>query len=63
MGYFERRATQKWENRPQPFGLRRKSGHTSLSSLTVDPATAFGFRLVWPDFRPQRHRAKVNNRL
>ena len=25
------------ENWPQPFGLRRKSGHTSLSASTVDP--------------------------
>ena len=56
------------ENPPRPFGfhpnaqgarvwdpgLRRKSGHTSLPASTVGPATAFGRRLVWPDFRAQR---------
>ena len=42
------------ENPPRPLGLRRKSGHTSLPASTVGPATAFGRRLVWPDFRAQR---------
>ncbi len=40
---------------PGAPGLRRKSVHTSLKSSTVGPATAFGFRLVWTDFRSQRH--------
>jgi hypothetical protein len=41
-------------NPPRPFGLRRKSGHTSLSALAVGSSTAFGLRLVWPDLRSQR---------
>jgi hypothetical protein len=44
------------ENPPRPFGLRRKSSHTSLPASTVGPATVFGRRLVWLDFRLQRCR-------
>ena len=53
---------------PRPFGLRRKSGHTSLPASTLEPPKPFGRRppphrrrpvdggpdLVWPDFRSQR---------
>src|ERR1035441_7110571 len=49
-------------NWPHPFGLRRKSGHTCRrggSSSAVEPATAFGFRLVWPDFRPDRKSTRL----
>ena len=30
------------ENRPRPFGLRRKSGHTSFSPSTVGPPQPSG---------------------
>ena len=43
------------KNGPRPFGLRGKSGHTFVVVLTCGAATAFGLRLVWPDFPAQRH--------
>ena len=51
------------ENWPQPSGLRRKSGHTSLSSSTVDPPQPSDSTLSGPILVRNAARAKGNNRL
>lgn len=55
VGHWSDERQRNRENWPRPFGLRRKFGHTSLPASTVGPATVFGRRLVWPNFRSQRH--------
>jgi hypothetical protein len=42
MNYWSDARQRTGENRPRPFGLRRKSGHTSFSPLTVDPPQPSG---------------------
>jgi hypothetical protein len=42
------------ENWPQPFGLRRKSGHTSLSASTLEPPKPSASASSGPIFARQR---------
>jgi len=57
MDYWSDERQRNRKNRPRPFGLRRKSGHTSFSPSTVGAPQLAAARLglVWPDFRSQRH--------
>jgi hypothetical protein len=48
---------------PSPEGLRRKSGHTSLSSSTVDPPQPSDSASSGRIFARNAAHAKVNNRL
>ena len=49
------------ENWPRPAGLRRKSGHTSFSPLTVDPPQPSGPASSGPIFtRNAIHPSSVN---
>jgi hypothetical protein len=51
------------ENWSQPFGLRRKSGHTSLSPSTLEPPKTSGSASSGPIFARNAAHGKVNNRL
>ena len=51
---FERRVTTKWGKLAPPLRVAAQIGPDFIVILDCGPATAFGLRLVWPDFRPQR---------
>ena len=48
--YFSDERRSNRENPARPFGLRRKSGHTVLSFLTVDPPQPANSALSGPIF-------------
>jgi hypothetical protein len=48
------RATTKWGKLTPALRVAAQIGPYFVVILDCGPATAFGFRLVWPDFRPQR---------
>src|SRR5579864_2486163 len=51
------------ENWPQPGGLRRKSGHTSLSASTLEPPKPSASASSGPILVRNAARGKANNRL
>ena len=62
MGYWSDEGRQNRENRPRPFGLRRKSGHTAFSPSVVGSPQLSGSALPGRIFARNASRRRSVNR-